>query len=111
MYTTQKIEKISHGCLIITKTCPDLYFNFKKILNYLLISSSINVIRLEKKNKNIINNIIFKNNNYFSELTKLPTIITDPYDLMLKVKFNSNFISIVEKIQALRMLQIPLVLG
>lgn len=101
------LEKIGHSFLIITKSQSNLYLNLKKITNFFLLFSNLELSIIGKKNKSKINNIILKENTYFPELIKLPRFFVDSFDIIMSIKYNNRLISTLEKSQIFRILQIP----
>ena len=105
---SQLLEKIGHSCLIVTKAKSELYINLKKITNFFLLFAGTDLVTVQKKQKNSINNLILKKNNYYSELFFFPprVVQVNPFNIIMTVVYN-NFMSVYEKAQFFRICQIP----
>lgn len=104
------IEKIGHSVLLVTKKASNLYITLKKLTNYFLLFANTDLIVIDIRKKKKINNIILKENYYFNELVYLPKLFVDPFDITFSVIYKTKNISYSEKVQILRIFQIPIVI-
>lgn len=102
------IEKIGHSFLTVTDKAKLVYQNFKKITNFFLLYANPCLITVGKKNKNKVNQFVLTENNYFPELTNLPHLQVEPFDIVVTIGYSNLNISFFEKIQILRIFQIPI---
>ena len=67
---------------------------------------------IKKKNKTNINNFLLNDNNYYAELSQLPRLVFDSFNICLFVQFKNNTkMSVFEKTQIFRVLQLPISLA
>jgi len=70
------------------------------------------MIYIKKKNKTNINNVMLNDNHYYAELSKLPRLVFDSFQICLHVQFKKNTkMSVFEKTQIFRVLQLPVSLA
>lgn len=74
--------------------------------------ASTEIFYIKKKNKTDINNVMLNDNHYYAELSKLPHLVFDSFNIRLHVQFKNNTnMSVYEKTQVFRVLQLPVSLA
>lgn len=111
-YTKQTVEKIPHGGLVVSQTKNIVYLFLRKVLNFFLLYAATEMFYIKKKNKTNINNVRLNDNHYYAELSKLPRLVFDSFNIYVYVQFKNNTkMSVFEKTQIFRVLQLPISLA
>jgi hypothetical protein len=108
IHTKQFFKKLKRYILIITQTSSHIYINIRKFIHFLFIYSAIEMIIISKMKENEIDNILVKNNNFFSELIIFPGLYINFYHIFINIELTKKLKnSFLEKITFLRFLQLP----
>jgi hypothetical protein len=104
-YTKQITEKISYSSLIITQAMPRVLFYVYKLINFFLLKSATD-LQFVKKNINIL---LLNGNSYYQELSHFPRFFLNSFNINIYIEFKDFiFLSILEKVTVLRLLQLPI---